>query len=364
VRSSRYLALAVVVAAAFGWGAIRLFNRQFASGEVYPDFSSLRTDRMGTKLLYDSLRSLPGVAVERNFVPLELLPQDGATLLLLGIPPLKVNWNDGLLLRSVEATAMRGNRVVLAMHYDPEGSPLTQQQLEVREEPTPTGVKKSSAPPELKTRWGVTLQSNVATANGHPLSFREATGWKVLENDDTEILTIERPFGKGSVVLMAESAAFTNAATVNLDGVENVTEVLGPYRRIVFDEQHLGIAESGSIVGMARQFRLMGLALGLAICAALFIWRNASSFPPRTARAAADRFSGRTSHAGLLTLLKRHIPPAELAAVCWREWLATSRGQAKPEVRERAETIVATAAARPVEATREIQALLHAKGRL
>jgi hypothetical protein len=354
---SRHIALAVLVASAFGWGAICLFNRQFASGEVYPDFSSLRTDRMGTKLLYDSLRSLPGVAAERNFLPLDFLPQDGAAVLLLGMNPLKVNWNDGLVLRSAEATAGRGNRVVIAMYINPNGEHPSQKDFEHRDDP-----KKQ--PPELRTRWGVTLQLDPEPGALHPLSFREAVGWKVLESGDAGALTIERAFGKGTVVLMAESAEFTNAAAVSLDGVDDVAEALGPYRRIIFDEQHLGIAESGSIVGMARQFRLMGLALGLALCAALFIWRNASSFPPPAVRAAADRFSGRTSHAGLLTLLKRHIPPAELAAVCWREWLATNRNQAKPEIREQAETIVAGAAARPVEATREIQALLHAKGRL
>jgi hypothetical protein len=353
---SRHIALAVLVAGAFGWGAIRLFNRQFASGEVYPDFSSLRTDRMGTKLLFDSLRSLPGVGVERNFLPLEFLPQDGAAVLLLGMHPLKVNWNDGLVLRSAEATAMRGNRVVIALHVDPDGPQPKQDEFEHRE--------KQTAPPELKTKWGVTLQVDPKPGALHPLVFREAAGWKILQRGDAGALTIERAFGKGSVVLMAESGAFTNAAAVNLDGVDHVADALGPYRRVVFDEQHLGIAESGSIIGMARQFRLTGLALGLALCAGLFIWRNASSFPPPAVRTVADRFSGRTSHAGLLTLLKRHIPPAELAAVCWREWLATNRNQAKPSVRERAEAIVAGAAARPLEATREIQALLHAKGRL
>src|SRR4051812_37096918 len=144
---SRHIALAVLVAAAFGWGAIRLFNRQFASGEVYPDFSSLRTDRMGTKLLYDSLRSLPGVAAERNFLPLVFLPQDGAAVLLLGMDPLKVNWDDGLVLRSTEAMAMRGNRVVIAMHVDPEGAPPKQEAFERRE--------KQTTPPELRTKWGV-----------------------------------------------------------------------------------------------------------------------------------------------------------------------------------------------------------------
>ena len=348
MKGPRAILVAALMGVLFGWGAIRLFHRQFAAGELYPEFSSLRTDRMGTKLLYDSLGKLPGLAVERNFLPFEFLPRDGATLLLAGSDPMKVNWNEGEMLRSVEAVASRGNRVVVAMHVDPENRSLTQRDLD-----TATTKSKGPAQPPLRTRWKVTLRFDKR------LSIGEADGWTILESG----VSIERAFGKGSVVLMAESSDFTNETAVEMDRLHAVAQSLGGYRRIVFDEQHLGVAESGSVVGMARQFRLTGLAIGLALCAALFIWRNASAFPPAAASAATDRFSGRTSHAGLLTLLQRHIAPAELAAVCWREWLSGNAVQATPEVRKQAEAILAESGGRPVEATREIQSLLHAKGR-
>jgi hypothetical protein len=362
-------ALALAVAAVFFWGAIDLFNRQFASGEIYPEFSSMRTDRLGTRLLYDSLGKLPGVTVERNFLPMEFLPRDGATLVLLGLRPMQVNWNDALLLRAVEGIASRGNRVVVAMHIDPEGRRLGQEDFDRREEPKTRGAEKKSQPPPpqkppIQTMWKVSLKIASDQTKPHPLYFEQAEGWRVREKVGQKILAIERDFGQGSVVLMAESADFTNGSSVALDRLPQVSWTFGPYRRIVFDEQHLGIAESGSVVGMARQFRLMGLAFGLGICAALFIWRNASSFPPPTSSRSVERFSGRTSQAGLLTLLKRHIPPAGLAGVCWREWLSTNRRQATPELLKQAEGILAAAAARPVEATREIQVLLHPKGKL
>ena len=39
-------------------------------------------------------------------------------------------------------------------------------------------------------------------------------------------------------------------------------------------------AAGHSVVGLARRFRLTGMTLGLALCMALFIWRNTSAFPP------------------------------------------------------------------------------------
>jgi hypothetical protein len=372
VRSAwRSWALGVLVAAAFLWGVIGLFNRQFASGELYPEYSTMRTDRYGTKLLFDSLRKLPGIEVERNFLPMEFLPRDGAALVLLGVNPLKVNWDDALFLQAAEKLARRGNRVIVAMHVDNEYDydRPTQENFERRDEPVAKGPKKKSGTnasfgPPLKEMWGVTFRIDPEKKHPHPLYFGRAEGWKVRDAAGAKTLAIERDFGKGSVVLMAESADFTNASAVGVGRLRQVSGALGPYGRIVFDEQHLGLAESGSVVGMARQFRLMGFAFGLAICAALFIWRNAAAFPPPRAARSIDRFSGRTSQAGLLTLLQRHIAPTELAAVCWREWLSTNGRQASPERRKLAEAILAGAAGRPVEATREIQALLHTKGEL
>ncbi len=367
-RASRSWALMLAVAAAFAGGAIALFNREFASGEIYPEFSTMRADRMGAKLIFESLRRLPGVTVERNFLPFEFLPRDGATLVLLGVRPMRVNWDSQFLLKRVQATAVRGNRVVVAMWLDPDQPWPTQESFDHPEEPPAKGAGKKArfeaAGPLIKAAWKVSLRIDSDAKAPHPLYFGQAEGWRIREQDGSRTLAIERDFGKGSVVLLAESAEFGNESAVALDRLPQVAGTLGAYRRIVFDEEHLGLAESGSVMGLARQFRLMGLAMGLGLCAGLFIWRNASGFPPPEPVRADERAMGRTSQAGLVTLLKRHVTPAELAAVCWREWLSANRGEVTPERRAQAEAIVAASGARPVEATREIQALLHAKGEL
>ena len=116
------------------------------------------------------------------------------------------------------------------------------------------------------------------------------------------------------------------------------------------------------MVGLARRFRLTGLGLGLAICALLWLWKNAARFPPAQSAQPTERLSGRTSLSGLVTLLRRHVPPSELAAACWREWLAGNRRDAAPDHVRRAAEIVRNRAADPLEAEREIRAVLHARG--
>jgi len=326
----------ILLAAGFTAGILYLFGVEFATGDVYPEYSSLRADPVGTRLLYESLARLPGITTSRNYLPLETLRDNGATVLMLALDPESFG-GDSETLERFEQFARRGNRVVAA--------------LAMKSEP------KASIGEDLFHLWHVRLAIDSDRKHVHKLYFAEAPDWNVLDRIGPKMMAIERDFGSGSVVLFAESDDFANDSTIAADRLEMVTAALGSYSRIVFDERHLGIAESGSIVGLARRFHLTGMAAGLALCAALFIWRSASAFPPPAAARDTVRFSGRTAHAGLLTLLRRHIPPAELVGACWQEWLAANRRSITPERRRQAAAIAATAQS-PLEAVREIQSVL------
>jgi len=336
--------LLILLAAVFTYVLIHLFSVRFATGDVYPEYSSLRADHDGAKLLYDSLSRTLGIVVSRNFQPLEYVDENSATIFLLALDPQEFGQSAEPYLKSMERVAGRGNRVVVAMKWSKYSHPERAQ--------------------ELESHWHVRFGVDPEEKHVHHLYFSEATGWRVLDRAGEKLLLIEKPFEKGSVVLVSESDDFANAATAALDRLATVSTAIGPNSRVVFDEEHFGIAESGSVVGLARRFRLTGMAIGLAICAALFIWKNASGFPPPSLAPAAERLAGRTSASGLLTLLRRHVPPGELAAVCWREWLAGNRSEVSPERIRRAEAALHNQPDRPLETVREIQTALHAKGPL
>ena len=337
----RTAVLGLLLAGALVYGALYLFGVEFAAGEVYPEYSSLRTDPDGTRLLYESLAALPGVTVERNYRALEFLPDGGVTVLLLAIPAGSFGGDAEPYLRNMEASARRGNRMVAALSFK--------------------GGEVSPKFDQLTKMWGVKI-AVAPKARAHPLFFADAPGWTELDRAGTRSLAVERTFGKGSIVLFAESDAFANDATVAAKRFSLVTQALGSNTHVIFDEQHLGIAEAGSVVALARRFHLTGVAFGLALCAVLVLWRNGVDFPPPSRAATAARLAGRTSHSGLITLLRRHVPPPALAAACWQQWLNGNRGKVSPERLARANAIAGAAADRPVEALREIAAVLHAKG--
>jgi hypothetical protein len=334
--------LTLLLAAAFLAGVIYLFDLQFAAGDVYPEYSSLRTDPSGARLIYDSLARLPGLSLGRNYIPLDGFQENHATVVMLGFKPADFVDDSEMQLR-LERLAKRGNRILVAMALPPGDKDV------------PIG--------KLYRNWDVKFAVDNERGHVHRLYFAAAKDWRVLDQIGDKMLAIERGFDKGSIVLLAESDDFSNAASVATDRLDLVTKALGAHTRIVFDESHFGIAESGSFVGLARRFRLTGMALGLALCAALFIWRSAAGFPPPEPDADTDRLAGRTSHAGLLTLLHRHIRHSDLAAACLREWLSANRRKTPAVCVEAAEAIVRRQSD-PVEAMREAQQVLDSKGAL
>ena len=346
--------LLAFLGALFAAGLLYLFDREFAGGDVYPAYSTLRSDPAGAKVIFESLGRLPGVTVTRSYLPLDRVPDRASTVLLLGLEPRSFVAQQDEEVHALEEFAQRGNRLVFALG-----------EASGREPPRAGGIEKL---------WGVRFGLDFSKEGRGTLYFADAKGWEVLERNGTRPLVVEKAFGGGSIVLVTDSRLFSNERVAHalmravspLMGTQTalITRIIGSHTRIVFVESHFGIVESGSVVALARRFRLHGLALGLAIVALLFIWKNASSFPPISNVPKPENVFGRTSIAGLVTLLRRHIAPDRLAAACWQEWLKSHARDVAPTRRAQADTAIRNRADRPTEALREIQTIVRAKGAL
>ncbi len=87
MRNRTFIALvAIALMLALVAGVLHLFHLRFRTGDVYPVYSSLRTDPLGTKALYESFSSCAGLKVSRSYEPYEkLIPDPGTALLCLGV---------------------------------------------------------------------------------------------------------------------------------------------------------------------------------------------------------------------------------------------------------------------------------------
>jgi len=86
----RYLAVILLSAltAILAFEIIRLFQLRYEIGDVYPPYSSLRSDPLGTMALFESLQAVGGLNVQRDLRATNTLPPgEGLTYLHLATTP-------------------------------------------------------------------------------------------------------------------------------------------------------------------------------------------------------------------------------------------------------------------------------------
>ena len=124
--------LALLLASALVYGVAQLFTLRLERGDVYPPYSTLRSDPLGAKAIYEALDELPGCDVRRSFRPLiRLHPASPVTLIYAGIKR-QSEWGEEEF-RELQSLVASGTRVVFAFTPD--------EALEKRDEP-PAAIEK------------------------------------------------------------------------------------------------------------------------------------------------------------------------------------------------------------------------------
>ncbi len=388
------LACALLLAAAFFYGVARLFVLRYERGDVYPPYSSLRADPLGVKGIYDALDRLPGVDATRNFRALpKLRPAAPVTLVYAGVTEY-AQW-ESRELSVFDALVRDGTRAIFT--FMPAASaPLPEQmkraQAEARaqkekaraEKKKPRGKKlgakhaKEEAkktddekkddeesdpnPPvsfdEVAKRWGfgfdylppdkekksprravladekAKLEPDISWHT--ELYFSDLKPeWRVLYRCAEKPVVIERRFGRGSIVLAADSFFLSNEAM----RAERLPKLLawtfdGP-SALVFDEEHHGVRDDPGIASLARKYHLQGVVAGILLIALLFVWKNAVRFIPAYADDIGDGgvVAGKESAEGFVNLLRRTIKPSEILPVCIAEWRKSAAHRAAEQAR-------------------------------
>lgn len=286
MRSSQFWIL--LLGGVFMFGIWRLFDLRFATGDVYPRYSSLRADPEGTRALYDSLSEMPGYQVSRNYRPLARLAPGDQTVLYLGSSPEDLDQ-----IKALEDLAKAGARVVIAFRANPAGA-------------------------------------------------------KIKES--------ERQVGRGSIVIAPSAYPFTNLALERDRDTALLLRLIGPNKRTVFDEEHLGVSENGSIATLARKYNLQAFVAALLLLAALFVWKNSVSLLPPKELPPAGYAAAKDTASGLANLLRRNIPKSQLVKICFEEWEKT-RPRVSPERLARVKPI-ALSDTDPLKAYQEISRVL------
>ncbi|MFN2621775.1 MAG: DUF4350 domain-containing protein [Chthoniobacterales bacterium] len=355
------LALVIFAGAVFLFGLAHLFTLRFEAGDIYPPYSTLRSDPLGARIFYESLRALPDIAVEQNEKPLSKFPaSERTTLFYLGAK--SIYWPESEV-AALENFVSKGGRLVLTFYPRDEapdrifGSPTPEKSPAKNASPSPTSealTEKVLDQRELGQRWkfqvaykGGWLDTDARNQLGsilepfvawHSAMYFPAVAdpWRVVYAIEGRAVIIERNSGAGTIVLASDSYFISNEAMRASRKPALLAWLAGESRRFVFDETHHNVYERPGVANLLRKYRLHGLIAGLLLLLALFVWKSAASFLPRD-RAGEDGESviaGRDAYSGFTNLLRRGVRPRDLLPVCLAEWRRSSP-QLAPRLEEK-----------------------------
>ncbi len=399
-RWSFSLFLLPLLFAGFVFGVAKLFQLRFDQGDVYPPSSSLRSDPLGAKVFYESLRNLNSFELGRHYEPLHKIDSGrGKTLFILGVGAWDLNRVPRQDVKDIEKFLFDGGRIVISFQpmtgkswnarREEKRAQEEKKKKEQKEEKSKAKKSDKKKPPladdevevvSLLKNWqlelsfedlatdddGVAvpvtvertadLDSLPPTLSWHTALYLDAltNSWrKVYALNNTNAAVVERQFGKGSVVLSSDSYLFSNEAMRKERHAELLAWFVGANREVIFDETHLGVEANPGIAALARKYRLHGLIAGLFLLAGLFVWKNSVSFvPPQD----DDLFEGRSamvagkeSSAGFVNLLRRSISPEEILPTCFAEWKKSGAHQRQKAFgkMEKIETLIRGESSRP-----------------
>ena len=309
---------AVALTAILIWGLEQAAIAPLQTGEIYPPYSSLRSDPLGAKALYESVGALGSIEVERLYRQRERLDARD-TMLVMGVDAISWSGVSRATLAGYEKLVSGGGRLVIA--FLPMRSP-----------------RRIPEKREAEVRWNVKLRytprggdSSSAIPRDTSLFFEAGPEWRAIRQG----AAIERPFGSGSIVLAADTFPLSNEGLAEARDANYIAALIGPSSRLIFDENHFGVVDSGSVTKLMHKYHLEGALAVLAIAAALFLWRSATSFLPPRATAVNQAVAGRDSIEGMAALLHRGVAEKDLIDVCFAEWSRGSPPQSRtPRVEE------------------------------
>ena len=334
IRTAAFAALLFL----FLFGLVELFQMRFRAGDIYPVYSSLRTDPLGTGAFYEALGKMPGLSVSRNYRPLPRLDND-TTLFLLGVNRYAVDLMNDDEIKVLEAFVSGGGRLV--MTFLPAHAAAREAKPKERSPEKSAPQRHTTA---LGDRWGFRLSSGKlpeglkaeavfavadrnlpASVSWHTTLFFDGleTAWETIYKSSDRPVLIEKRYGKGTIVLATDTYFASNEAVLRERHPDLLAWLAGAHKSIIFDESHNGILENPGVASLFRKYRLHGVFAGFLLLAVLFIWKNSVSLVPRRAyrdEKTAGVTSGRDHLSGFVSLLRRCVPPRKILSVCVREW--------------------------------------------
>lgn len=324
-------------------GVIQLFLLRFQAGDIYPAYSSLRSDPLGARAFYESLAKFGHLNIQRNYQMLDSLkPDANAVLFYLGA---EIPQNDSIpkkVSQTLDGLTAAGGRLVITylpvyQHHDDTSRPedktagsespdcvpeertknaesVAPENPVTKPQPDSDDSEKSAVDLDetdseyvsIRERWGFDFAyaespGNQKAGKKHPV-FKAHTGlpdlpaaiswhthlyfepldnsWRTVYAVNGNPVVIERKMNRGSIVLCSDSFFISNEAMRTERHPQYLIWLMGGRSTVIFDESHFGLHKVPGVAGLLRRYQFHWFFGALAVVALLYIWKNGVHFVP------------------------------------------------------------------------------------
>jgi hypothetical protein len=348
VNKTAWFIILVTSLLIFMLGLGKLFLARFERGDVFAPYSSLRSDPLGTMILYESLESL-GFKVERNFRPYSELGKDPElTILFIGA---KTPLVDILSETNSEIINLvkQGGQVVISLFpgtsiekipekEDPDSlsaNDKLRQGLgigytdsineEEKNQPGENIVEKEDEKEKNVQGYLVDSPDKPISWNSRAFFVDFSNDWEAIMMVNNNPVLLKRNYGAGSIILSSDSYFFSNEAMWKCRQSELISKLIGSRKKIIIDERIHGISSQDTMLTLMKKYKLHGFLPGLVIIIILYIWNKQMpllrSYPDTLQQNSCNRQAqkGYDNLTGLSSLLRKYSPE-ELLEICIDEW--------------------------------------------
>lgn len=325
-------------------GVIHLFILRFQTGDIYPAYSSLRSDPLGTRVFFDSLDNFSDITLQRNYHLLDSIkvehPDAAFFYLGAGIPV--YDSIPEITSQALDRLTESGGRLVISylpVNQKTDKASCSEEKNDRNDDPEAPGESDlkdqnrvpdpdsaTNPPPDcddpkdpsfkkdspgkkmvsIKEHWGFgfaysenlplknkdekflnlvahSLRPDLPAAiSWHTNLYFELfdDSWQILYAVDDNPVIIERPMGMGTIVLCADSFFISNEALRSERHPQLLVWLIGGHSNIIFDESHFGIFKQPGVAGLLRHYRFHWFFGALALVVLLFVWKNTVYFIP------------------------------------------------------------------------------------
>lgn len=311
----------------FTFSAYKIMSMQYRKGDIYPQYSSLRHDPMGTSIFFQSLKKM-GYKVET--IMEERLPEnvDPQNTILFSLSPSFFISKESR--EEIISFILRGGRVFVSDKHDNRLMSFFDTHILSGEN---NNNKRKNDNNEQKDERNAIPEEIFNFANERLKVFNKSTlksNWpksKTVYKFKEQDIIILLNHGKGDIIISSETYFISNESLVKEPPVRFLTWIMNGRKRVMVDEFHHGISYKKGISFLLKKYNLYWFIAYLILIFFLYLWHALPYFQNPLPRPSTGNFNTQSSLHGYTQLLTKTIPKNKLLDICIDQWIKGSKNR-------------------------------------